>query len=580
MSSAGSHASGQVSHFHVLGQLASRHGDRGLASTCLNSEPLLGYCVKPREFPTLDDPSSGPVARPCVRSPHARSGAGVRVAMPRIDGHVTKGPSVPGAAEVPVSARRSLYFESGAPAPSGAPRILLISYNFPPDPAIGGLRWQQMARYFAERGWAVDVVARNFSGMEGLDTARLQHMPAGMRIFSVPDREPFLGRIQKMVWRPIRRVVGRMRNANAHALSQREIGQQRGWRTVMRAYLAWLDFARGHNWAREAARLASEIALSGGYVAVVSSGPPHMAHEGARLAAKRTGLPHVADMRDPWSLVQRVQEAIASPIWLRLASRFERRVVDSAALVTMNTEASRDAMRAAYPEHAEKIDVVRNGSDDDPLPPTRRDARFRLRFAGSIYMDRDPRSCFKAAKLVIAELKLTPQQFLIEFVGQVYRYAGVPTLQIAAEEGIKEYVRVSGLLPRTEALEFLAGATMLFSLPQDSDFAVPAKIYEYVRFEAWMLVLGTSTSATGQLLRDTEADVVDHTDIDGIARILRQRYEQFASGVRPQAIGRDGRFDRRLQAKKMLDLIIARCGVDGATGAAVSAVRTPASTHQ
>ena len=121
---------------------------------------------------------------------------------------------------------------------------------------------------------------------------------------------------------------------------------------------------------------------------------------------------------------------------------------------------------------------------------------------------------------------------------------------------------------------------MLFSLPQDSDFAVPAKIYEYVRFEAWMLVLGTSTSATGQLLRDTEADVVDHTDIDGIARILRQRYEQFASGIRPQAIGRDGRFDRRLQAKKMLDLIIARCGVDGATGAAVNAVRTPASTHQ
>ena len=246
--------------------------------------------------------------------------------------------------------------------------------------------------------------------------------------------------------------------------------------------------------------------------------------------------------------------------------------IEHATLVTMNTEASRDAMRVAYSQHAGKIDVVRNGSDNDPLPPTRRDARFRLRFAGSIYMDRDPRSCFKAAKRVISELKLTPQQFLIEFVGQVYRYAGTPTLKIAEEEGIREYVRVSGQVPRKESLEFLAGGTMLLSLPQDSHFAVPAKIYEYLRFEAWMLVMATPDSATGMLLRDTEADVVDSDDIDGITRILKMRYEQFASGVRPQAIARDGRFDRRLQAEKMLTLIEERCSV----AAAVSVGPSPA----
>jgi hypothetical protein len=144
----------------------------------------------------------------------------------------------------------------------------------------------------------------------------------------------------------------------------------------------------------------------------------------------------------------------------------------------------------------------------------------------------------------------------------VYRYAGTPTLQIAQEEGIKEYVRVSGLVPRKEALEFFAGASMLLSLPQDSDYAVPAKIYEYLRFEAWMLVLATPDSATGRVLEDTEADVVDHADIDGIARVIRQRYEQFARGERPLPIGRDGRFDRSIQAKKMLDLIASRCSPD------------------
>src|SRR2546422_7800891 len=40
----------------------------------------------------------------------------------------------------------------------GQHRLLLISYHFPPDPAVGALRWQKLARYAAERGWGLDVM--------------------------------------------------------------------------------------------------------------------------------------------------------------------------------------------------------------------------------------------------------------------------------------------------------------------------------------------------------------------------------------------------------------------------------------
>ena len=147
---------------------------------------------------------------------------------------------------LPAAARAALYFESAASAPANARRILLIQYNFPPDPAVGGLRWQQMATYFAEQGWVVDVVARDFSRVEGIDTARLDRLPPGTRVFSVPDREPVVARIQRLVWRPIRRVVGHMKTpVKAYALSQPEIQKQRGWRTKLRAYLAWMEVARG-----------------------------------------------------------------------------------------------------------------------------------------------------------------------------------------------------------------------------------------------------------------------------------------------------------------------------------------------
>jgi glycosyltransferase involved in cell wall biosynthesis len=280
-----------------------------------------------------------------------------------------------------------------------------------------------------------------------------------------------------------------------------------------------------------------------------------MAHEAGRRIAKHAGLPYVVDMRDPWSLVQRSGAETTSPVWRYLARRFERRAVSGAALITMNTEPAADAMRAAYPGRAGIVDVVRNGCDDEPLPPARRDARFTLRFAGSIYIDRDPRLVFRAAARLIAELGLSPDQFLIEFVGDVDKFGATPTMQIAREEGVEPFVTLRGHVKRSEALVFLAGASMLLSLPQDSDFAIPAKIYEYLRFDAWMLVLSHAGSATTRLLEGTEADVLDPTDVEGMTRVLRRRYDQFSRGERPLAAGRDGRFDRRMQSQKLMALL-------------------------
>ncbi|MEO7458363.1 MAG: hypothetical protein ABIY52_19040 [Gemmatimonadaceae bacterium] len=456
-------------------------------------------------------------------------------------------------------ARQGPYFESPTPAAPHAPRLLLIAYNFPPDPAVGGLRWQQMARYFVDEGWAVDVVSRDFTDVSGLDRARLQRLTTGVRVFSVADREPLIVRIQHLIWPTVRRIIGQRTGPSASALTQDEVQHQKGARRIVRSYLAWVGFLRDKVWAEAAAERCCALTASAKYVAVVSSGPPHMAHEAARLVSRACGLPYIMDMRDPWSLVQWLHEATASPTWLRLARRFEQRTLSGATLVTMNTEPACNAMRGAYPEHAGKIEFVRNGCDDEPLPPSTHDAQFRIRFAGSVYMDRDPRPVFKAARLVIDGLKLTPEQFGIELVGQANRYAGTPTQQIAEDEGISDYVRIGGRRQRRQVMEFLAGASVLLSLPQDSDFAVPAKIYEYLRFPAWMLVLATPGSATEQLLRDTEADVLEPDDIEGIAAALRKHYEEFASGTRPLAIGRDGRFDRAVQAKKMVELVVQRC---------------------
>jgi hypothetical protein len=104
-------------------------------------------------------------------------------------------------------------------------------------------------------------------------------------------------------------------------------------------------------------------------------------------------------------------------------------------------------------------------------------------------------------------------------------------------------------------MAFLARASVLVSLPLRTLMTLPAKLFEYTRFDAWILALAETGSATDDLLRDTGADVVSPEDVDGIARVIRARYEEFRRGVRPVALNHDGRFDRARQAAGLYDAL-------------------------
>jgi glycosyltransferase involved in cell wall biosynthesis len=327
-------------------------------------------------------------------------------------------------------------------------------------------------------------------------------------------------------------------------------------------------------WAREAAALALRLIEPGVHQAVITSGPPHMAHDAGWLVSRTARLPFVMDLRDPWSIVQRIPEHTASPLWLRLAVRRERRAVSGAALVVTNTEPCRLAMCRLYPEASGRIITVMNGCDTDPLPPSCHGHRFVIAYAGGIYFNRDPRMLFRAAARLIDEFALEPADFGIEFLGHVDRYGSTPVSDIAREDGIERFETLEPKRPRREALEFLARAAMLVALPQDSDLTIPAKLFEYVRFDAWVLALTTRDSATDILLRGSGADVVTQDDFAGLLNVVRDRFVQYRSGVRPRRIARDGRFSRRTQAERLLDAIEA-C-TNGAPAAAALPTRRPA----
>jgi hypothetical protein len=323
-------------------------------------------------------------------------------------------------------------------------------------------------------------------------------------------------------------------------------------RSLRRSQLAWLYYDEWRRWCHRATSIGSKLARSSSYAAVVSCGPPHMAHEAGRRLAATTELPFVMDLRDPWSGPSAEPWDFVSPTWRRLTERYERACVERAALVVANTPALESDLRARYPGLSGRFMTVMNGADPEVGSSHALADRFTIIHAGGLYNGRDPRSLLRGLRRAVELLGVTPERVQLRFLG-AERYEGTPLSELAGEAGVASFVLAEDKVPRAAALRALEESAMLVILPQNQVECIPGKVFEYVQMSSWLLAITPSGTATDELLRDTTADVADPEDIEGIAAIIAQRYREFSLGVRPARVNADGRFDRRREAERLFD---------------------------
>ncbi len=460
------------------------------------------------------------------------------------------------------------FFETPRPATEGR-RLLLVSYAFPPDSVIGALRWQKMTEYAAANGWSVDVLMIDPKQCMVRDNARLASLPPGVRLFGVR----YFSYQESLVETALRRWASRMLSplrsresstaapsesrrqtppsspvsSNGHA---RSINPGRLILSVRRAQLARRHFAEWEDWTNRAATIGGMLSAEHPYDVVISSGPPHMAHEAARLIAVEKGLPLVIDFRDPWALEAYQEPDLRSPAWMRLSLYYEDRAVRRASVIVMNTDLAAQMMRERYPAAAGRIITVMNGSDAELRAPGEQGSRFLISYAGMIYGGRDPRALFKGVRRAIDAEGIAPEQLEVRFMGSD-QYGARPLAEIAAEQGLTGYFFSEPAQVRSAALALLRKSAMAVVLPQKYQHSIPGKVFEYVQAATWVLSLAEGGSATDLLLRESGADCVAPDDEEGIGRVVAKRYREFKAGKRPVPLNADGRFDRERQAARL-----------------------------
>ncbi|MBP6354403.1 MAG: glycosyltransferase [Nitrosomonas sp.] len=252
--------------------------------------------------------------------------------------------------------------------------------------------------------------------------------------------------------------------------------------------------------------------------AIWSTYPIATAHVIGAELHRRSGLPWIADFRDPMA-----QEGYpADPITHQQYLNIEKTAIEQASISLFTTPGAARVYRQRYPEYAQKIDVLENGYDEPSflqaeaaLPAERaplNPGAFTFLHSGIVYpSERDPTQLFQA----LAKLKENQPESIgklkIRFRASVHDDL---LQQLAKEYDVAEFIETLPSVGYSEALgEMLRADGLLLMQAANCNDQIPAKIYEYLRAGKPILGLTDHAGDTAELLRNagckTIADIAN-----------------------------------------------------------------------
>lgn len=205
-------------------------------------------------------------------------------------------------------------------------RVLIITYYWPPSAGSGVQRWLKFSKYLPEFGWQPVIFTPENPDFSLQDESLKQEVDKHTEVLKFPIWEPY------HLFRTLKKQGPK---DTASILEYKDPG-------LLDQLAVWL---RGNLlipdprlfWIKPSVKFLEGIWEQNDFKAIITTGPPHSMHLLGRNLKRKTGIPWLADFRDPWSTWEFLDTLKLSGFARKKHQKLERSVFEEAdRLVTIS----------------------------------------------------------------------------------------------------------------------------------------------------------------------------------------------------------------------------------------------------
>ena len=399
-------------------------------------------------------------------------------------------------------------------------RVLIITYYWPPSGGSGVQRWLKMSKYLPENGWQPVIYTTENAEYPVEDPSLEKDVLPGMEVIRQPIVEPYTA---------YKRFLGMKKNQKVVAGFADETGKKQGWKERLAVWIRGNLFIPDARcwWVKPSVKYLKNYLKEHPVDAIISTGPPHSMHLIALKLKESTGIPWVADFRDPWTEIDFYDELRLTRWADRKHHRLERRVLTQAdKVVTVSWNWAQGLERLGDRE----VTVIQNGFDwaiDTRQTVTPLSQAFTLTHLGVLGPARNAPVLWQALHEMAVEDADFAANLRIRLVGQVDQSA----VKDLTHLDLMRHTEIIPQVPHDQVLELQQSSQVLLLLVNQAPNAkgiLTGKLYEYLASDRPILCIGPEDGDAARILHETQAGMtVGFENKERMKEVVKDLYNKY-----------------------------------------------------
>ncbi len=430
-------------------------------------------------------------------------------------------------------------------------RVLIISYYWPPTGGSGVQRWVKFAKYLPEEDWQPVIYTPENPEQLAVDASLEAEVPSEAEVIRTRITEPYA----------LYKKVLRRSGHSKEAVEVNPVNAQN--KSFLQKAAMWVrgNFFRPDPrclWIRPSVRYLKKYLEEHPVDLIVTTGPPQSMHMIGLRLAKETGLPWVADFRDPWTKIFYFKHLSMTPATESWHKKMEKAVLDEASAVVAVSPLVQQEFQAMTDT---PVELITNGFDECDFPSEKDteayggpDKDFTITHTGLFAADGNPTVLWDVLREKYQADDDFRKRLRIKLIGK----NDEQILKALKDRGLQEALTDMGYQPHSVAVEQQRKASILIlPLRKEPEYkaVLPGKLFEYMASERPVLGIGQPDGAMAMILGEAKTGtVLDWDDKKGISEYIEKCWKMHLEG-RLTTVGADiSRFSRRSTTRQMAGL--------------------------